>query len=157
MEDVGEYKLMSKDELRVVLDADNMDSKTGIRRVCHLVTGNVSRLMSELTDRVVIYELLAIHPDHFRADLMKDFLAKKDEIDQLSMSVISTLAIIDAVLNAIVVSGTDQYLFVNRFLHDFEIAMNAKDNAASRLNYLATIATNTAEFADKVAQHGKTS
>jgi len=153
----GEYKRMSREDMRKALDADNMDSKNSLARVCNLVSANVSRLIEELTERTVIYELLPINPGATEQDkaLLPLYLAKRDSIFDFATAVLSTAAVLEAALTAIAISGTDQYLFVNRFLDHFEKSMDSESNQQAKLALIAILAANTAEFAEKV-RNGQT-
>jgi len=153
----GEYKRMSREDMRKALDADNMDSKKSLALVCNLVSANVSRLIEELTERTVIYELLPINPGATEQDkaLLPLFLAKRDAIFDFATTMLSTAAVLESTLTAIAISGTDQYLFVNRFLDHFEKSMDSESNQQAKLALIAILAANTAEFAEKV-RNGQT-
>jgi len=153
----GEYKRMSREDMRKALDADNMDNKKSLALVCNLVSANVSRLIEELTEHTVIYELLPINPGATEQDkaLLPLFLAKRDAIFDFATTMLSTAAVLESTLTAIAISGTDQYLFVNRFLDHFEKSMDSESNQQAKLALIAILAANTAEFAEKV-RNGQT-
>lgn len=150
------YKRMSNTELRHFLDADNMDSKDGIAQVCALVSGHCGKVFEELSERVCIYELLAICEGEIDPKLAESFRSKIQEIDNFAQSALSMMLLLDSFISAAAASGADSYLFVNRFLNNMEVGNKELDHN-TKLAYLGMIHTNTSEFAKKVKKNGNAS